>query len=865
MGLLVQALALLAAVHAAAPPPLPDAGYEETIAQRWSADDLTPGGPFPPVPGLGVVGSVATVGSAVGPSVALALDTDGTVTVFGRPDPDANPDPTRPLRPAPIPQHQIRPGPGSCLTSVDSSSGLPGDRPSSTNSTNEPAAVAFTAVLISPERGVQLLACVGGAPCTVAATLALKSPLLAAGVSACAAAADTPSRLGVGVTVYIVTNAGDVWMAGSRGGAGGLAHVPGLQDAINGSAATAWNTSLGAVTIAAAPGGGGALAVATVDRLYTRARGNAAFTWEWATLDTAAEGCSGGAITAPPTALLFVGESTLYIGHTFGVQRMDLHSGALSRVAGLPWSNVTSLGALASAPDTLFVGTTRGLVRISHGVVRYFYLSRYLPGVAVRAVAAIPPPGGGTGEPCEGVPGGLLPPAVAVATDAGMAILTPQCWTLSRKAGYFQSIAEARHNRHGLAASAVLPGPNNYSSFRVVDNDNDGLWTGIYAASQVFRRAAGSKAEAATAAAEIANRTAAIAFLQDVTGPPTGRRSMARSVATVGEHHDADRVWYNSSTSPGWIWKGDCSSDETLGHVFAWATLGLVEPAAGDRGTAAHYLQRLVGGIVDHKLTLVDATGLATRWGHWDPAWVNGGRAHSDNRGVNSVQIISHLRAAAALVEENRSTFDAAVAGLKERHGYGLNAINARILYPADENFSDDMLTWLPYYVHLVLANASAVDPEVLCSMARAWSNGIRERRSAFYALIHAVVLARTADRPEWSQCGDGAGGGTARDDDREVVATSLRSWPLDWLNWEVHNSHREDLRLTRHPGRLGIPMSTTVVPTNEIEFADWSCNPYALDGDGYQGPPYHGNKERYPGSWLLAFWMARHHGIIAP
>lgn len=54
------------------------------------------------------------------------------------------------------------------------------------------------------------------------------------------------------------------------------------------------------------------------------------------------------------------------------------------------------------------------------------------------------------------------------------------------------------------------------------------------------------------------------------------------------------RAWYNSTTHSGWVWKGDCSSDEVVGHVFAWAALAHVAAPPVDRARAAHYLERLV-------------------------------------------------------------------------------------------------------------------------------------------------------------------------------------------------------------------------------------------------------------------------------
>ena len=103
---------------------------------------------------------------------------------------------------------------------------------------------------------------------------------------------------------------------------------------------------------------------------------------------------------------------------------MDMESGALTKIGNLPWHNVTSLAGVADRLDTLFVGTTKGLVlapcyarlmqcricivrihveslckslcavyvfhmyyaaqaRIFKGAVRYFYLSRWVPGSSI--------------------------------------------------------------------------------------------------------------------------------------------------------------------------------------------------------------------------------------------------------------------------------------------------------------------------------------------------------------------------------------------------------------------------------------------------------------------------------------------------
>lgn len=47
--------------------------------------------------------------------------------------------------------------------------------------------------------------------------------------------------------------------------------------------------------------------------------------------------------------------------------------------------------------------------------------------------------------------------------------------------------------------------------------------------------------------------------------------------------------------------------------------------------------------ITKNGFTLVDVTGKPTTWGHWNPAYLNGNRLWSDERGVNSMQILTFL------------------------------------------------------------------------------------------------------------------------------------------------------------------------------------------------------------------------------
>ena len=63
----------------------------------------------------------------------------------------------------------------------------------------------------------------------------------------------------------------------------------------------------------------------------------------------------------------------------------------------------------------------------------------------------------------------------------------------------------------------------------------------------------------------------------------TGVRGlMARSVVDENTTVDGE-AWHESSSQPGWKWKGDASSDEVVGHMFAYP---LVYDLVAEKNTA---------------------------------------------------------------------------------------------------------------------------------------------------------------------------------------------------------------------------------------------------------------------------------------
>ena len=208
----------------------------------------------------------------------------------------------------------------------------------------------------------------------------------------------------------------------------------------------------------------------------------------------------------------------LWFGSSQGVGVRDL-DGAWRFIdprAGLPVLGIT---CMAGAPDgSMWIGTRRGAVRIApDGGIEYRQGRRWLPHDEIRAVTI----------DADGT--------VWFDTPAGRGGIAARPTTLAGKAAAYEAAIERHHRRtpYGYVVEAHLKTPGDPTTAFTTDNDNDGLWTGMYGAAQSFAFAA-TKSEAARTRARQAFE--ALRFLVDVTrGGPHGA---ARRIP--GAQHPAD-------------------------------------------------------------------------------------------------------------------------------------------------------------------------------------------------------------------------------------------------------------------------------------------------------------------------------------
>lgn len=503
---------------------------------------------------------------------------------------------------------------------------------------------------------------------------------------------------------------------------------------------------------------------------------------------------------------------------------------------GLPYSSVLSL-ALAD-PSQAWVGTNGGLAvgdymsDVTTGSpVPHTFLSgpRWLPVKdespalsAIHHIATFSGKGWSRGLVGEG--GGAW-----IATAGGLAMIEMVPMTLEQKANQLQSISDARHDRFGLSSYCDMPVWGDVSQCITGDDDNDGLWTCVYAAGLAFKFAVTRQEEDRQRAW---HRFEAIEFLHLVTDIPG---MVARSILNQS-HIPPSAVWYQSKTFPGWVWKGDTSSDEITGHMFALPIIhDLVAQNAEQKKRVRDLVCLQLHYIISNGYTLVDADGRVTTWGRWDPVTLNMNRYFYDGRGINALQILSWISSGERLCPEMTSELQAARDYLVGQHGYDSNVLNAKITDPNDRNDSDDELTFLPFYTWSWATNFTSLPSFVMKSLQRSYDY-IAMDRSALYAIIARAGGAKNV-----------------RDDD---FAWDLRQSSTELILWGASNSQRQDM-FSRHPVAGERPQAVFPIPYGErpTDYR-WNSDPLDLDGN-------YGGSEMDAGYFVLPYWMARFHHLV--
>jgi hypothetical protein len=564
-------------------------------------------------------------------------------------------------------------------------------------------------------------------------------------------------------------------------------------------------------------------------------------------------------------AIAWDGAGSLWVGTSQGVATRD--AGGRWRFIdprrGLPVLGITSLAGIQAGG--VWVGTVDGAVRLgADGTIEYRQGRRWLPHDEIRRVTV-----DASGTAWFDTPAGT-----------GGIGTTPT--TLAAKATAYDADIDRHHRRtpYGYVVEAHLRTPGDRATAYTTDNDNDGLWTGMYGAAQAFAWAA---TRSQTSRQRARRAFEALRFLVDVTRggtPAVDDGFPARSILPTSgpdpngtaytpeadrKHKERDAYWkvlsprWPRSADGQWFWKTDTSSDELDGHYFFYALYhDLVARDDAERAEVAAVVRRITDHLLSHDFTLQDHDGTPTRWAVFGPAALNLSPRWMEERGLNSLSMLTYLRVAHHMTGDAR--YDTAARELVTRHGYANNLLFPKVTSGVGGgNQSDDEMAFMNYY-HLLKYETDAVVRAAAARSLRDYWRLERPERNPFFNLVAGISLRGMAYT-------DAFGTDSLAPKDEEWVpdtVDTLRRFPVDLVDHGLRNAHRLDVQpLPSHVrpdgGRAAglLTRDGKVLPVDERMVFHWNVDPYVLD---YAG---RGTRLADGTSFLLPYYMALHHGII--
>lgn len=523
------------------------------------------------------------------------------------------------------------------------------------------------------------------------------------------------------------------------------------------------------------------------------------------------------------TAIALVhAENRILIGSEEGIISLDpLSFGELSLLDNkLPNSHITSIREINGR---LWFGSLKGaFVLREDGKYDYYASKRWLVDDVVRDI----------------FPGPDL--SVLILTEKGLSRINFVEMTLADKAEYFQEIQRLRHIRHGFSSEGYLTTPGDPSSIVLRDSDNDGLWTSMYLAGELFRYAVTKSEDALQNACEAFEAMERLTEISGIKGFPARTYEVDgyQSSDNEPDKPEDQKIW-RLSEDGRWRWKSSTSSDESCGHFFVYALFAEIVPDKEWKERAIHQIKIEMDHIIENNWYLVTWNGEITRWGRWNPDYVNSFSIHVGDRRLNSTLILAFLQTAYHFTGEE--IYKEKAYELMEKHGYRENVVrpataigHVKGQFLSDSwNHSDDEMYFLTIPALVKYAFTEELKNEFFFTARSHWE------------------IERSEKNPLWNYLYALIGGS---DYDSEESAWWLREFPMDLISWKVDNSGRKDL--TRIEPNFRKQEYKEVLPRDE--------RPMHLHNNAYiNNGGDNGSREYPPYIYLLPYWAGRYAGAI--
>ncbi|WP_025764268.1 hypothetical protein [Dyadobacter tibetensis] len=488
---------------------------------------------------------------------------------------------------------------------------------------------------------------------------------------------------------------------------------------------------------------------------------------------------------------------------------------------------VPAISTMANINDRLWFGSSEGAYALREdGKFDYYYGERWLPGSQVISIESGPER------------------SVLILTTGGVGQIQFKEMTLADKAEYYDKQVRLRHIRVGFNSSLSRMTKGDLSTGYLSDSDNDGLWTSMYLGGEIFRYAVTKDPEALQNCRESMEAMERLYDINPVAGFPS--RSFERS-GHIESLSDPER--WQHATDKEWDWKSTTSSDEVIGHVFAFGAMAELVDDENLKNRAITLIDTLMSHIISNDMYLIDFDGKPTMWGKWNPSYVNSFPTNVGDRKLNSSNIVAMLQTAYHFTKKEK--YKEKAFELMNQHGYFENMMRpmseiGKAPDDADEhaknmsdgwNHSDDEMYFIGYWGLYRYAFNDSLKAHYKTQILDHWEAERPEKEGAWN-----IFTALTG----------------VQEFDLDEAAWYLREYPMDLIGWDVKNSHRKDIELLEPNFRK--QSTKEVLPPDERPVRRHNANMFDMDRVGANG-----NNESSAGDiWLLPYWMGRYLGVIS-
>lgn len=484
-----------------------------------------------------------------------------------------------------------------------------------------------------------------------------------------------------------------------------------------------------------------------------------------------------------------------------------------------------------------YFATDTGVVMLSEGKLSYFSYGAWLMHPVVTKISVSKK---GT---------------IAAVTPRGISIITSEFMTLEQKANHFDEIADKYYVRNeGYQVSRRLRKYGDMDSGWLPNSDNDGLFTGLYCASQCFRYKVTGDLKAKENAKRAVN---AMIKLTKISGKPgfTARATRYSNEENFGTGNREE--WHICEDNPDCEWLGETSSDEMTGHYFAYGIYYDLVADETEKKEIAAVVKTITDHILENNFHLCDVDGVPTTWANWEPELLNNDDRWFYERGTNSLEILSFLKTTYHVTGDDK--YNRVFDMLVKKHHYAMNCMQYKC---EDLHIAhiDDQLDFTNIYP-LIMYTDDEAQKEIFKMGLTHHFDYEKVERSPMFNIVYGALT----DNP----C------------DLENAAKSLAEMNLDLVRWPMYNSHRKDIVWDEGQTDIGCaPQLKYPLEYSSRVLVHYDGNQFTCDSGAEEFveinsqtsnrsmslPGSHGanaSRAAMPYIYLLPYWMGRAHGLL--